>query len=196
MIFWDDKKDVYSSIDHSFKTLNDLKGKSDKKHKLKFKKDGWYTYKNTIEPNLLNPNNYNSIPVNMKKVDFNTFNSFKFYTAPGSAQYQLYQTKSWRKWQAGAYLLLVTYFIREGYRSYQTYTTSMKDYDHYKHVYESLENQEDNELYSYYYDNALTAHSDMTNAYNEYQLNMTGLTLIYSINMAEVIQGWLKFGKK
>ena len=36
----------------------------------------------------------------------------------------------------------------------------------------------------------------MTNAYNEYQLNMTGLTLIYSINMAEVIQGWLKFGKK
>ena len=194
MIFWDDKKDVYSSIDNSFKTLNYLKGKSDKKHKLKFKKDGWYTYKNTIEPNLLNPNN--SIPVNMKKVDFNTFNSFKFYTVPGSAQYQLYQTKSWRKWQAGAYLLLVTYFIREGYRSYQTYTTSMKDYDHYKHDYESLENQDDNELYNYYYDNALSAHSDMTSAYNEYQLNMTGLTLIYSINMAEVIQGWRIFGKK
>ena len=72
----------------------------------------------------------------------------------------------------------------------------MKDYDHYKHDYESLENQEDNELYNYYYDNALSAHSDMTSAYNEYQLNMTGLTLIYSINMAEVIQGWLKFGKK
>ena len=132
----------------------------------------------------------------MEKIEFDAFNTFKFFTVPGSAHYQLYQTKSWRKWQAGAYLLLVTYFIREGYRSYQTYTTSMKDYDHYKHDYESLLNQEDNELYSYYYDNALTAHSDMTNAYNEYQLNMTGLTLIYSINMAEVIRGLRIFGKK
>ena len=192
MIEWNNRKpEVYSSLNNGFKTLNILKGKSDQKHILKFKKDGWHSYKYIIKPNLLNPSN--SITVNMKKVNFNTFNSFKYYTVPGSAQYQLYQTKSWRKWQAGAYLLFVAYFAWDGYRSFQTYSSSLKDYDNYKQVYESLENQEDDELFNYYYNYALEAHKEMTSSYNDFQFNVGGLAFIYSINLVEVIQGWVKF---
>ena len=191
-IFWNNHKpEVYSNLNNGFKTLNILEGQSDKEHILKFKKDGWHSYKNIIKPNLLNPSN--SITVNMKKVDFNTLNSLKFYTVPGSAQYQLYKTKTWRKWQAGAYLLFVAYFAWDGYRSFQTYSSSLKDYDNYKQVYESLENQEDDELFNYYYNNAISSHSDMTSSFNDFQINVGGLAFIYSINLVEVIQGWRKF---
>ena len=194
MIFWNNRNpEVYSNLNNGFKTLNILEGKSDKKQILKFKKDGWYSYKNIIKPNLLNPSN--SITVNMKKVDFNTLNSFKFYTVPGSAQYHLYQTKTWRKWQAGAYLVLVSYFVWDGYKSYQTYSSSFQEYDNYKLKYESLENQEDDELYNNYYDKAQSAHIKMTRAFNDFQINMGGITLIYTINLVEVIQGWMKFRK-
>ena len=192
---WDDNgPETWSSEDYSFGSLNSpIKDIQYKEHTIILKKDGWKKYKETVEPNLVNTPNY--ISINMQKVAFGKANILKFCTFPGLSQYELYQTKNWRKLQAVIYGVLVTYFARQGYQSYKLYKDASKDYDHYKMKYESLSDQYNNSEFNYYYTKAELSHQEMTGAFNDFQINTGGLALVYSINLAEIIQSWIIFSK-
>ena len=61
--------------------------------------------------------------------------------------------------------------------------------------YESLSNQYNNSEFNYYYTKAELSHQEMTGAFNDFQINTGGLALVYSINLAEIIQSWIIFSK-
>ena len=69
-------------------------------------------------------------------------------------------------------------------------------YKEAKSVYESLSGLDNTEEFDIYNQNAKMAYDEMEKSYNQMQRNVAGVTLVYSINLIDLIRSYYKFSRQ
>lgn len=196
-IKWNNESEIWDGDNGGFgRGWNTLIGENDKSNTLTFKKDGWKTFKKNILINDFRGKSQN-IAVDMEKIKMGVYRNLVYLSFPGSSQFDLYKTSLKRKLIVGLGLFfLAGYFTIEGINNYQDYMDYKQGYKEAKSIYESLSELDNTEEFDIYNQNAKFTYDKMEKSYNKMQRNVAGVTLVYSINLIDLIRSYYKFSRQ
>ena len=163
---------------------------------LTFKKDGWKTFKKNILINDFREKSQN-VAVDMEKIKMGVYRNLVYLSFPGSSQLDLYKTSLKRKLIVGLGLFfLAGYFTIEGINNYQDYMDYKQGYKEAKSIYESLSELDNTGEFDIFNQNAKFTYDKMEKSYNKMQRDVAGVTLVYSINLIDLIRSYYKFSRQ